>query len=186
MVTGFSARTADAVALFRRDAARWIQPEAVAPLEQVTPRTVLRLLHRYRPLRAMAWLRFGGWARSLGVPGVTGMVQRRLARVYGLEMSPGADIAGGLYVAHPSGTTISALRVGENVSVIAAATIGLRGEGAAPRIGDRVYIGAGARVLGDIDIADDAVVGANAVVIHDVPAGATVVGVPARPVRTGG
>lgn len=47
---------------------------------------------------------------------------------------------------------------------------------AAPRIGNRVYIGAGAKILGPLSIGDDAIVGANAVVTKDVPAGATVVG----------
>lgn len=53
----------------------------------------------------------------------------------------------------------------------------------APVIGHRVNIGAGAKILGRVHIGDDAEIGANAVVIHDVPAGATAVGVPARIVR---
>jgi len=47
---------------------------------------------------------------------------------------------------------------------------------AAPKIGDRVYIGAGAKILGPLKIGEDAIIGANAVVTKDVPAGATVVG----------
>jgi serine O-acetyltransferase len=76
--------------------------------------------------------------------------------------------------------------MGENVSIIAAVTLGLRNEHAFPVIGDRVFIGAGARVLGGIAIGDDAVIGANAVVIEDIPAGATAVGVPARIIKTAG
>ena len=53
-----------------------------------------------------------------------------------------------------------------------------------PTIGDRVFIGTGAKLLGPITIGDDVRIGANAVVIDDVPAGATVVGAPARVVRS--
>ena len=61
-------------------------------------------------------------------------------------------------------------------------TIGLKrtGQRGAPRIGNRVDIGAGAKILGDIVIGDDAVIGANAVVLKDVPPGTFAVGIPAR------
>ena len=64
-------------------------------------------------------------------------------------------------------------------------TLGLRrtNERGAPRIGNRVDIGAGAKVLGPVRIGDGAVIGANAVVLDDVPAGAVAVGIPARIVR---
>jgi serine O-acetyltransferase len=55
----------------------------------------------------------------------------------------------------------------------------------APKLGRRVNVGAGAKILGAVSIGDDAVIGANAVVLEDVPAGALAVGVPARIVRTG-
>lgn len=167
---------------FRRDAARWVRPEQVASPDEVTPRRLLTMLLRHRPLRAMAWFRFASWAKEVGIVGVTGTVQRRIAHVYGLEISPGADIGGGLYIAHPVGTTISVERLGCDVSIIASATIGRRSSRRWPRIGDRVYIGAGARILGDIDVGEDAKIGANAVVLSDVAPGSTVVGIPARPV----
>ena len=63
-----------------------------------------------------------------------------------------------------------------------AVAVGLDPRG--PVIGDRVFIGTGAKVLGAITVGDDARIGANAVVIEDVPAGATVVGAPARVVQT--
>lgn len=166
--------------LFRRDAARWVRPEGMAALSEVTARRVIGMLLQHAPLRAMAWFRFGSWAKHSGVRGVTGWTQRRIARLYGLEISPGADVGGGLYVPHPAGTTIAAARIGQDVSIISGVTLGARGTPAWPTIGDRVYIGAGARVLGGIVVGDDAVVGANAVVIDSVRPQATVVGVPAR------
>lgn len=170
--------------LFREDAARWVRLEQITPLEEVDLSTMAKLLWHYRPLRAMAWFRLGSWANAARLPGATGLIQRHIARVYGLEISPGADIGGGLYVAHPVGCTIAVQRMGRNVSVIAAATIGKRTSPEWPRIGDHVYVGAGARVLGGIDVGDGAVIGANAVVIKDVRPGTTVVGVPARETRS--
>jgi len=71
-------------------------------------------------------------------------------------------------------------RLGAGVTLYHRATLGVRGSEVAPTVGDGVYIGSGAAILGPIHVSDGAKVGANAVVIHDVPAGATAVGVPAR------
>lgn len=167
--------------LFILDAARWVRPERVSDPAEVTPLVLIRLLLRHPPLRALAWFRLGSWFHRCGIPAMPGFVQRRLLRLYGLELSPGADVDGGLYIAHPAGTVVSVERLGRNVSIIAAVTVGTRTDGRWPRIGDDVFIGAGARVLGGIDVGDGASIGANAVVVHDVAPGATVVGVPARP-----
>ena len=169
--------------LFQMDVARWIRPEQVAELSEVNWANTFKLLFRHMPLRAMAWFRFASWAKHVGIPGIPGAVQRRIMRHYGLEISSGAEIGGGLYIAHPVGTTIAVEKMGENVSIIANVTVGMRGERRWPRIGDHTFIGAGARVLGNIDLGEAAVVGANAVVLKDVPAGATVVGIPAKIVR---
>ena len=130
----------------------------------------------------MAWFRLGSWAKERHVPLFAGFVQRHLLTRFGLEISPGADIGGGFYVAHPVGCTLVAERIGENVTIIAAVTLGLRNEVRWPTLADRVFIGAGARVLGGITVGEGAQVGANAVVVHDVAPGATVVGIPARPI----
>ena len=167
---------------FRMDAARWVRPQEVAGLDEVTWPVILKLLYRHLPLRAMAWLRFGSRMRQAGVPIVPGWVQRHLLTRFGLEMSPGANIGGGFYVAHPVSCVFFAERIGENVTVISAVTFGMRNEARWPTIGDRVFIGAGARVLGGITLGDGCLVGANAVVVDDVAPGATVVGIPARPV----
>ena len=169
-----------AVRLFRADAARWVRPEEIADPTEVTPRVALRLLWNHLPLRAMAWLRFAAAAREAGVRGVPGVVQRRLLLKYGLEISPATPIGGGLYIAHPVGCVLHAKSIGDNVTIISNVTFGYRDSARWPTIGDRAFIGAGARVLGGIDIGADASVGANAVVIHDVPTGMGAVGVPAR------
>jgi len=171
---------------FKQDVQRWIIPQGIADPSQVTFRRILRLLWQYMPLRAMLFYRFGAWCHSMHIPLLPGMLQRMIYFFFGLELAVSQDIGGGLYIAHPIGTVISVKRMGTNCSVIAAVTIGMRNEWDFPIIGDNVFIGAGARVLGGIVIGDDSVIGANAVVIKDVPTGATVVGIPARVVRING
>ena len=170
--------------LFLQDARRWIVQGQMNTSAQLSFRLLLLLLYRYMSLRAMAWFRFGSWCKRKGIPFLPGFVQRQIYSRYGLDIVVGADIGGGLYIAHPIGTVIAVARMGENCSVIAAVTIGMRNEWAFPDIGDNVFIGAGARVLGHIKVGDHAVIGANAVVINDIPAGATAVGIPAKVIRT--
>lgn len=74
--------------------------------------------------------------------------------------------------------------IGNDCTLAQNVTIGRNpGHDGVPRLGDRVYVGAGAVILGDIRVHDDAVIGANSVVNRDVPAGAIVAGVPARLLR---
>ncbi len=171
------------LALFKQDVQRWLVPQQVADPSLVSWRTTLKLLWKHMPLQAMFWFRFGSWCASKGLPFMKGFTQRLLFSFYGLEISPGTDIDGGLYIAHPIGTVISARHIGQNCTIIASVTIGMRNTWEFPVIGDDVFIGAGARVLGGIQVGDGALIGANAVVIDDVPAGATAVGVPARLIR---
>jgi serine O-acetyltransferase len=167
--------------LFKMDAARWLVPEQIGSPDDVTPIRLIKLLLHHMPLRAMLWFRLAQWCHRRRVPFLPGSIQRRLLLRYGLEMAPSDEIGGGLYIAHPVGCVIRPCRMGENCSIIAAVTIGMRNEWRFPTFGDRVFLGAGARVLGDIVLGDDSAVGANAVVVKNVPAGATVVGIPARP-----
>jgi len=168
---------------FRQDLKRWVIPGQIADDSSLTPRTVLRLLWQYLPVRALAWFRLACWCKRKGIPFFPGVIQRHIYRSYGLEIPSGAEIGGGLYIPHPIGTVVMPRRIGRNCSIIANVTIGMRNEWAFPDIGDDVFIGAGARVLGGIRVGDHSVIGANAVVIHDVAPHTTVVGIPARPVQ---
>lgn len=168
--------------LFRQDVARWVAPGQVSDPAAVKPGMALKLLYRHLPLRAMLWFRFGSWCKQKGIPFWPGFAQRWIMGHYGLEIWIGAPIGGGLYVPHPVGTVIAVKQMGSNCSVIAAVTFGMRNTWDFPTVGNEVFVGAGARILGGIEIGDNAVIGANAVVVHDVPAGVTVVGIPARPI----
>lgn len=179
-MSGASGRWRRRLGHFTTDACRWVRPQDIADPSELTIGGVLHLIRLHLPLRAVAWFRLASWVKQRDVPALPGLIQHHLLKTYGLELSPGADIGGGLYIAHPVGCVIQAERIGRNVTIIGPVTVGYRNTARWPRIGDNVYIGTGARVLGDIEIGDGARIGANAVVVRDVPAGATVVGIPAR------
>jgi len=171
---------------FKQDAARWITPQQIADLNEVTLLKTIKLLWNHMPLQAMLFYRTGRWLKQKKVPLLPGIIQRFIYVIYGLEISVSQDVGGGLYIAHPIGTVISVEKMGQNCTIIANVTIGMRNDWAFPRISDDVFIGAGARVLGGIEIGDGAVIGANAVVITDIPAGGTAVGIPARVIKIKG
>ncbi len=93
------------------------------------------------------------------------------------------SIGGGLFIQHGFATMLSAQSVGEDCWINQQVTIGFRDNTLPPVIGNNVTITCGAKVLGNITIGDGAVIGANAVVIHDVEPGAVMVGVPAKRIR---
>jgi len=171
--------------LFKQDVRRWMLLEDPGGAGRVTLGAALRLMFFHMGLRAMFWFRLGSWLHRKHVPLARWLTAWIIFHRYGLEIATGAEIGGGMYIPHPVGSAIYARRIGKNCSVVANVTIGMRNRWEFPLIGDDVYIGAGARVLGGIAVGDGARIGANAVVIHDVPANTTVVGIPARPLGTG-
>jgi serine O-acetyltransferase len=105
--------------------------------------------------------------------------------VFGIEVSPRVQIGGGLFLPHTVGTVIGANRIGDNCTIMQGVTLGTSETdmdftaSARPVIGDDVLICSGAKVIGGITVGDHAKIGANAVVLRDVPAYALAVGVPA-------
>ena len=96
------------------------------------------------------------------------------------------DIGPGLFIQHGFASIISADKIGRNCWINQQVTIGFSNDTDCPIIGDNVIIYAGAKVLGNVRVGDNSIVGANAVVIKDVPENCTVVGVPAYIVRRNG
>jgi serine O-acetyltransferase len=174
-----------ALDLLQMDACRWIRPEDVAERSELTPLLVFKLLYRHPPLRAMAWFRLATLMRRRKVKLLPGVLQRRRLKLYGLELLPGTKIGGGLYIAHPVGCVIVVESMGTNVSVMGSVTFGRREQLCWPIVGDNVFFGAGCRVLGPVEIGANAKVGANSVVLSDIPSGAVAVGVPARVLARG-
>lgn len=119
-----------------------------------------------------------------------GFVRQRLAvlrhvfwsAVSGADIPLNTKIGGGLRMPHPNGIVFHPdAEIGVNCTILQQVTIGMnRGREGAPTIAGHVDIGPGARILGPIQIGEHAVIGANAVVLQDVPAGCVAVGVPAR------
>jgi len=142
-------------------------------------RECLGLVWAYSGLRATIMFRIGYGLKRRHVFILPHIIGTWNLILHGLDIPPYIDIGPGLYVPHPVGTVITAKQIGANVTLVSGITIGMRGEGGFPIIGDNVYIGAGARILGGIVVGDGASIGANAVVLKDVPPGATAVGVPA-------
>lgn len=127
--------------------------------------------------RAMAWCH-----RHRLAP--FAMVFNKVNAIFGqCIIGRGAVFGPGFVLIHSQGVVInSAVRGGSHVYIEHQVTIGAE-KGLSPLIGDRVFIGAGAKIVGPVTIGDGARVGANAVVVKDVPAGVTVGGVPARILR---
>ncbi|MFJ6043568.1 serine O-acetyltransferase [Brachybacterium paraconglomeratum] len=126
------------------------------------------------------------WARGAKLPAL--VLAQGARSVTGIEIHPGATIGRRFFIDHGMGVVIGeTAEVGDDVMLYHGVTLGGRSMERVkrhPTVGDGVVIGAGARVLGPITLGEGAQVGANAVVVKDVPARATAVGIPAT-VRVG-
>ena len=112
---------------------------------------------------------------------------QRTVRKTGIEIHPGATIGKGLFIDHGNGVIIGETAIiGDNVTLYQGVTLGGTGKEHGkrhPTIGNNVMISAGAKVLGSFTIGDNSKIGAGSVVLHEVPPGSTVVGVPGRVVK---
>lgn len=108
----------------------------------------------------------------------------------GIEIHPGARIGNRLFIDHGMGVVIGeTCEIGDDVVIYQGVTLGGSGKEKGkrhPTVGNNVVIGSGAKVLGSFKIGDQANIGANSVVLKEVPAGSTVVGIPGRVVRQHG
>lgn len=152
---------------------------------------------RQSPLRAclsygflaVVVYRYGRWCRTLeprwlSYPFKAAYLLLKLPveLLFGIYVSTNSDIGPGLYIGHFGGIFL-VCNAGRNLSVGQQVTIGYKGAGKSdrcPELGDDVYVGAGAKVIGDIRIGDGVIIGANAVVTKDVPARMRVVGAQVR------
>src|SRR5262249_49553918 len=167
-------RATDQQEVIDADVERWADLLWVADRSRMR----VRLLYAFPQFRAVYYHR-------LRQGNAFGALLGRLA-VHLWRPAPGlhlgdSRIGPGLFVSNGEATILSAERIGANLQVHQGVTIGwdYRGE-RRPILGDDVFIGAGAKILGAITVGDRAMIGANAVVMCDVPPGATAVGIPAR------
>jgi serine O-acetyltransferase len=169
----------------RRDvaAARERDPAArgVAPAE---------ILAAWPGVHALLAHRIAHGLHEAGVPLLPRTLATGARTVTGIEIHPAADIGDSFFVDHGMGVVIGeTAQIGDNVTLYQGVTLGGTGFATGkrhPTVEDNVTIGSGAKLLGPITIGHGSKIGANSVVIHDVPANSTVVGNPGHPVRVEG
>lgn len=145
----------------------------------------------YPSVHALVFYRLARGLRGRGLRTIARWMSQVARFMTGIEIHPGAKIGHRLFIDHGMGVVIGeTAEIGDNVTLYHGVTLGgtmpAVNSGAQantkrhPTLGDDVIVGSGAQILGPITVARGARVGANAVVVHDVPEGATVVGIPAR------
>ena len=146
--------------------------------------STLEVIFAYPGVHAVWGHRISHWLWNRGAK-VAARVVAEITRVLtGVDIHPGAILGGGLFIDHATAVVIGeTAEVGDDVTLFHGVTLGGTGRDTGkrhPTVGDRVVIGAGAKVLGPIKIGDDSRIGANSVVVKEVPSSAVVVGVPGQ------
>jgi serine O-acetyltransferase len=153
-------------------------------------RNWLEVLLCYPGLQALSLHRFAHWLYSIGIPVIPRIISH-LARFFtGIEIHPGAKIGKGVFIDHGMGVVIGETAiVGDHSLIYQGVTLGGTGKQTGkrhPTLGENVVVGAGAKVLGNIQIGNEVRIGAGSVVLRDVPSDCTVVGIPGRIVYRSG
>lgn len=132
--------------------------------------------------------RFGRWVQTIKIDIIRRIldktywiVQRLVSTITTIDFPRGVVFGQRLHIIHPFSIVIHPKTIiGDHVGIMHEVTIGSRGTYAAPVIGNNVFIGVGAKILGEITIGDNVDIGANSVVLTDVPSNSLVVGIPGR------
>ncbi|WP_297595056.1 serine O-acetyltransferase [Mycobacterium sp.] len=165
------------LAALRRDIQAARQRDPAAP-------TTLEVILAYPGVHAIWGHRVSHWLWQRGARVVARTLAEFTRIVTGVDIHPGAVLGDGLFIDHATGVVIGeTAEVGDDVTLYHGVTLGGSGSDTGkrhPTVGDRVIIGAGAKVLGAIKIGDDSRIGANAVVVKPVPSSAVVIGVPGQ------
>ncbi|MEG3929241.1 serine O-acetyltransferase [Microcoleus sp. T3B2] len=147
-------------------------------------RNWLEVLFCYPGLQALFLHRIAHWLYSAGLPFVPRLISQLSRFLTGIEIHPGAKMGRGVFIDHGMGVVIGETAiVGDYAVIYQGATIGGTGKEIGkrhPTLGENVVVGAGAKVLGNIQIGNNVRIGAGSVVLRDVPSDCTVVGIPGR------
>lgn len=142
------------------------------------------IIFLYSGFHAMVTYRIAHRLLKMYIPFLPRFLSQLARHFTGIEIHPGATIGRGLFIDHGMGVVIGETSIlGDNITLYQGVTLGGTGKEKGkrhPTIGNNVVVGTGAKILGNITIGDNSYVGANAVVIKDVPPNSTVVGVPGR------
>jgi serine O-acetyltransferase len=164
-----------------QDAEQWIRILFTRQYRGISD--LLLLLARYPEFRSLYYYRLAHG--SIGGEIAVMMVRIVFKPMPTLHLTC-PDIGAGFFIQHGYATACSAQKIGKNCSINQCASVGWTDRSRPPIIGDNVHIKNGAKILGPITIGDNVTIGANAVVLKNVPPDCVVVGVPARIVRRNG
>jgi serine O-acetyltransferase len=147
-------------------------------------RNWLEVIFCYPGLQALTLHRFAHWLYGSGLPFIPRLISS-LARFFtGIEIHPGATIGKGVFIDHGMGVVIGETAIiGDYALIYQGVTLGGTGKESGkrhPTLGENVVVGAGAKVLGNLQIGSNVRIGAGSVVLRDVPSDCTVVGIPGR------
>jgi serine O-acetyltransferase len=121
------------------------------------------------------------WTRRLHIPIANRFIRMMETALFAVEISNDAELGRGVFFMHTVGTVIGGdSKIGDGCLLLGNNTLGQAERIGYPRIGAGTIIGAGVRVLGKIEVGENCALGANAVVVSDVPAGKVALGIPAR------
>lgn len=158
------------------------------PAARSVPRS--EILLTYGGVQAVLSHRVAHALHDAGVPVLPRLLANATRVGTGVEIHPAAEVGDSLFIDHGAGVVIGeTAEIGRNVTLYQGVTLGGTGFQRGkrhPTVGDDVVIGSGAKLLGPIEVGPRAKIGANSVVVHDVPANSTVVGNPGHPVRVDG
>jgi serine O-acetyltransferase len=147
-------------------------------------RNWIEVLFFYPGLQALSLHRFAHWLYSIGIPFLPRLISHLTRFFTGIEIHPGATIGKGVFIDHGMGVVIGETAIIGNYTLIyQGVTLGGTGKETGkrhPTLGENVVVGAGAKVLGNLQIGNNVRIGAGSVVLRDVPSDCTVVGIPGR------
>lgn len=153
-------------------------------------RSSFEVILLYPGLQAIVFHRIAHLLYKLKIPIFPRLVSQFSRHITGIEIHPAARIGKGFFIDHGMGVVIGETAiVGDNVLLYQGVTLGGTGKEKGkrhPTLGNNIVVGAGAKILGNITVGDNSYIGANAVVIKDVPFNSTIVGVPGRITRQDG
>ncbi len=153
-------------------------------------RNKLEVFFLYSGYKAVRSHRRAHWFYNHNMKFIARFISQRSRHKTGIEIHPGAKIGKGLFIDHGMGVVIGETTIiGENCTIYQGVTLGGTGKDTGkrhPTLGNNVLVGSGAKVLGPFTVGDNARIAAGAVVLNEIPADSTAVGVPAQVVKMNG